>query len=421
MKRLLSVCLSLCIMVSVFVSFDITASAKTNLKKTTVSASNTSSGVNVSWKKVSGAKSYKVYRKASGAKKYSALKSTNNKTVKYLDKKVSAGKTYSYQVVAVKGKETSKSKAKSITRLLAPKNVKVQSYVKNNYYVDKSYIDIDSAKLFVDDPGKPDNNVMGVKITWTRSKGANKYDIYRKIVGGKFEKIKTTGNTSAYVDEDIYYIDDDSYSYKVKKCYYKVVARRSKSTSSSSTVRKITYIDPMKVSTESYASGMFLGWGFSVNECIDGYKIYRSTNGKNGKYSLIAKLSKNTLEFTDKNVEFNKTYYYKMVAYKGSLNSVAIITKTQYKPMKTVNVSVGATDDSVKKSFEKAIKRSDLGDTTVDDLKPYLRFTSLNKKIATISRDFVVTGVSKGQVKAKFDLLLDDKSYEAGFILINVN
>ena len=419
MKRLLSVCLSLCIMMSVFVSFDITASAKTNLKKTTVSASNISNGINVSWKKVSGAKSYKVYRKASGAKKYSVVKKTNNKTVKYLDKKVSAGKTYSYQVVAVKGKDYSKSKTKSITRLLAPKNVKVQSYVKNNYYVDKSYIDIDSAKLFVDDPGEPDNNVMGVKITWTKSKGANKYDIYRKIVGGKFEKIKTTGNTSAYVDEDIYYIDDDSY--KVKKCYYKVVARRSKSTSSSSTVRKITYIDPMKVSTESYASGMFLGWGYSVNECIDGYKIYPSTNGKNGKYSLIAKLSKNTLEFTDKNVEFNKTYYYKMVAYKGSLNSVAIITKTQYKPMKTVNVSVGATDDSVKKSFEKAIKRSDLGDTTVDDLKPYLRFTSLNKKIATISRDFVVTGVSKGQVKAKFDLLLDDKSYEAGFILINVN
>ena len=421
MKRLLSVCLSLCIMVSVFVSFDITASAKTNLKKTTVSASNISNGINVSWKKVSSAKSYKVYRKAPGAKKYSVVKKTNNKTVKYLDKKVSAGKTYSYQVVAVKGKDYSKSKTKSITRLLAPKNVKVQSYVKNNYYVDKSYIDIDSAKLFVDDPGEPDNNVMGIKITWTRSKGANKYDIYRKIVGGKFEKIKTTGNTSSYVDEDIYYIDDDSYSYKVKKCYYKVVARRSKSTSSSSTVRKITYIDPMKVSTESYASGMFLGWGYSVNEGIDGYKIYRSTNGKNGKYSLIAKLSKNTLEFTDKNVEFNKTYYYKMVAYKGSLNSVAIITKTQYKPMKTVNVSVGATDDSVKKSFEKAIKRSDLGDTTVDDLKPYLRFTSLNKKIATISRDFVVTGVSKGQVKAKFDLLLDDKSYEAGFILINVN
>ena len=67
------------------------------------------------------------------------------------------------------------------------------------------------------------------------------------------------------------------------------------------------------------------------------------------------------------------------------------------------------------------MKVEDSSTLTIDDLKPYLRFTSLNKKIATISRDFVVTGVSKGQVKAKFDLLLDDKSYEAGFILINVN
>ena len=417
MKRLLSVCLSLCIMVSVFVSFDITASAKTNLKKTTVSASNISNGINVSWKKVSGAKSYKLYRKASGAKKYSVVKKTNNKSVKYLDKKVSAGKTYSYQVVAVKGKETSKSKTKSITRLLAPKNVKVQSYVKNNYYVDKSYIDIDSAKLFVDDPGEPDNNVMGVKITWTKSKGANKYDIYRKIVGGKFEKIKTTGNTSAYVDEDIYYIDDDSC--KVKKCYYKVVARRSKSTSSSSTVRKITYIDPRKVSTESYASGMFLGWGYSVNECIDGYKIYRSTNGKNGKYSLIAKLSKNTLEFTDKNVEFNKTYYYKMVAYKGSANSVAMLTKAQYKGVMTVNVNAGATDDSIKKSFEQAIKQTG-GMITFDQLKSVLKITSLDESIATVSDDYVVTGVSAGQVKAKAQVSMLGMNEEIGFVQINV-
>ena len=191
MKRLLSVCLSLCIMVSVFVSFDITASAKTNLKKTTVSASNISNGINVSWKKVSGAKSYKLYRKASGAKKYSVVKKTNSKTVKYLDKKVSAGKTYSYQVVAVKGKETSKSKTKSITRLLAPKNVKVQSYVKNP----DCTIDVDDV-LSSGSLDDFDDNIYGVKITWTKSKGANKYDIYRKVGNGKLSKIKTTGNVS---------------------------------------------------------------------------------------------------------------------------------------------------------------------------------------------------------------------------------
>ena len=410
MKRLLSVCLSLCIMVSVFVSFDITASAKTNLKKTTVSASNISNGINVSWKKVSGAKSYKVYRKASGAKKYSVVKKTNNKTVKYLDKKVSAGKTYSYQVVAVKGKETSKSKTKSITRLLAPKNVKVQSYVKNNYYVDKSYIDIDSAKLFVDDPGEPDNNVMGIKITWTKSKGANKYDIYRKVGNGKLSKIKTTGNTSYFVDENLY---------DVKTCYYRVVARRNNSTSAVSATRKITYVEPTDISAMALTKGMYIDW--SKNDGCDGYKLYRSTNGKYGNYTLISKLSKNKSSYTDTKVEMNKTYYYKIVTYKGSANSVAMLTKAQYKGVMTVNVNAGATDDSIKKSFEQAIKQTG-GMIIFDQLKSMLKITSLDESIATVSDDYVVTGVSVGQVKAKVQVQVSmlGMNEEIGFIQINV-
>ena len=408
MKRLLSVCLSLCIMMSVFVSFDITASAKTNLKKTTVSASNISNGINVSWKKVSGAKSYKLYRKASGAKKYSVVKKTNNKTVKYLDKKVSAGKTYSYQVVAVKGKETSKSKTKSITRLLAPKNVKVQSYVKNNYYVDKSYIDIDSAKLFVDDPGEPDNNVMGVKITWTKSKGANKYDIYRKVGNGKLSKIKTTGNTSYFVDENLY---------DVKTCYYRVVARRNNSTSAVSATRKITYVEPTDISAMALTKGMYIDW--SKNDGCDGYKLYRSTNGKYGNYTLISKLSKNKSSYTDTKVEMNKTYYYKIVTYKGSANSVAMLTKAQYKGVMTVNVNAGATDDSIKKSFEQAIKQTG-GMITFDQLKSVLKITSLDESIATVSDDYVVTGVSAGQVKAKAQVSMLGMNEEIGFVQINV-
>ena len=408
MKRLLSVCLSLCIMVSVFVSFDITASAKTNLKKTTVSASNISNGINVSWKKVSGAKSYKVYRKASGAKKYSVVKKTNNKTVKYLDKKVSAGKTYSYQVVAVKGKDYSKSKTKSITRLLGPKNVKVQSYVKNNYYVDKSYIDIDSAKLFVDDPGEPDNNVMGVKITWTKSKGANKYDIYRKVGNGKLSKIKTTGNVSYFIDENLY---------DVKTCYYRVVARRNNSTSAVSVTRKITYVEPTDISAMALTKGMYIDW--SKNDGCDGYKLYRSTNGKYGNYTLISKLSKNKSSYTDTKVEMNKTYYYKIVTYKGSANSVAMLTKAQYKGVMTVNVNAGATDDSIKKSFEQAIKQTG-GMITFDQLKSVLKITSLDESIATVSDDYVVTGVSAGQVKAKAQVSMLGMNEEIGFVQINV-
>ena len=408
MKRLLSICLSLCIMVSVFVSFDITASAKTTLKKTTVSVSNISSGVNVSWKKVSGAKSYKVYRKASGAKKYSVVKKTNSKTVKYLDKKVSAGKTYSYQVVAVKGKETSKSKTKSITRLLAPKNVKVQSYVKNP----DCTIDVDDilSSGSLDDFDDVDDNIYGVKITWTKSKGANKYDIYRKVGNGKLSKIKTTGNTSYFVDENLY---------DVKTCYYRVVARRNNSTSAVSATRKITYVEPTDISAMALTKGMYINWG--KNDGCDGYKLYRSTNGKYGNYTLISKLSKNKSSYTDTKVEMNKTYYYKIVTYKGSANSVAMLTKAQYKGVMTVNVNAGATDDSIKKSFEQAIKQTG-GMIIFDQLKSMLKITSLDESIATVSDDYVVTGVSVGQVKAKVQVQISmlGMNEEIGFIQINV-
>ena len=401
MKRLLSVCLSLCIMMSVFVSFDITASAKTNLKKTTVSASNTASGVNVSWKKVSGAKSYKVYRKASGAKKYSVVKKTNNKTVKYLDKKVSAGKTYSYQVVAVKGKETSKSKTKSITRLLAPQNVKVQSYVKNT----DCTVDPSSGSGVVNFT----DNLMGIKITWSKSQYANKYDIYRKTNKGKFKKIDTVGNKSTYVDEDVY---------NVNTYYYRVLARKNTSTSAISDTKKINYVSYTDIAATPLAGGMAIGW--SIVYGCDGYKIYRSPNGKADTYSLVNTVEKNKIKWVDKNVHLGKTYYYKIVVYKGSLNSVGMTVKAKYKADETINVKVGKTNDYIKKEAQKVVKESE-GDITMKDLISMVKITPLNTKVAKVSSDFVITGASKGSTKAKVILTYFGMSEEAGFILINVN
>ena len=52
----------------------------------------------------------------------------------------------------------------------------------------------------------------------------------------------------------------------------------------------------------------------------DGYIIYRATK-KNGKYKqikMIKSWKKNS--FTDKKVKSKKTYYYKIRAYKGTVN-----------------------------------------------------------------------------------------------------
>ena len=408
MKRLLSVCLSLCIMVSVFVSFDITASAKTTMKKTTVSVSNTSSGVNVSWKKVSGAKSYKVYRKAPGAKKYSVVKKTNNKTVKYLDKKVSAGKTYSYQVVAVKGKETSKSKAKFITRLLAPKNLKIQSYAsKTDCTID--YNAILNGKYDDDFP------IFGVKVTWSKSSYANKYDIYRKQNKGKFEKLDTVGNRNSYIDMDA--LSGLTYQYKV-------VAKKNSSQSASTISRSMVYLSPATIVASPITSGMRISWE-SVEEG-SGYKLYRSPNGKNGTYSLIGNFSKNKNTYVDKSAnQLGKTYYYKIVVYKGSATSIGMTTRIKYQGLKTVNVKAGSTDDSIKKSIDQFLKeynKDAFEKITFKDVQKAIKITSLNSSVAKVSSDYVVTGVTAGKtVKAKIQATDGKITEEVSFILINVN
>lgn len=401
MKRIISMSLTLCILVSMFISFDITASAKTTMKKTTVTVSNSANAINVSWKKVSGAKSYKVYRKVSGAKKYSVVKTTNNKTVKYADKKVTAGKTYYYRVVAINGKNTSTSATKSIVRLLAPTNVKVKNYQNLTDQTQLGY-----SNIFGDDV-EDEIYISGSKITWKKSKGANKYDIYRKTANGKYKKIKTTGNVSSYVDEE---------GWPGTTYYYKVVAKKNNSTSVASSVVKNIYIDAPYLSSVNFCDGVNLTWD---NEAHDGFKLYRSTSGKNGTYSLIAKLGKNTYSYLDKKVDLGKTYYYKIVAYKGNVNSCPITLHTKYEAGATINVGVGATDDTVKKTFEQVFKM--LGIDSIDLFKNFIKFTPLDSTVASVSDDLIITGISEGTTKIRIEILdLTGESEECGFVVVNV-
>ena len=69
---------------------------------TAKSASSTS--IKLTWKKVSGATGYTVYRAASKSGKYTKLTATTS--LSYTDKKVTSGKTYYYKVVAT-GKQAS--------------------------------------------------------------------------------------------------------------------------------------------------------------------------------------------------------------------------------------------------------------------------------------------------------------------------
>ena len=135
----------------------ISVSAASVKKPTKVKAVNVTKGIKITWKKVKGAKKYRVYR---GKKKLTTTKKT-----KYTDKKAKAGKTYKYTVKAVKGKKVSKkSKAYKVVRLTKPKMTAVTSAME------------------------------GASVQWKKVKGAKKYMVYR----GK-TKIATVKGTSYIV------------------------------------------------------------------------------------------------------------------------------------------------------------------------------------------------------------------------------
>ena len=158
------------------------------------SVKNTSSGVKISWKKVSGAEGYKIYRKSSKNGDWKLISTTtNNKKFSYSDKTTKSGKTYYYSVQAYysKTKSTYDKTGLKIKHLATP-NVKVKEYSKS------------------------------IKLSWDEIRGADEYAIYRKATGeNKWTKIATTENLS-YKDTTVK--KKQTYSYRVKALNGKTVS-----------------------------------------------------------------------------------------------------------------------------------------------------------------------------------------------------
>lgn len=174
------------------------ASVKIRLATPTLSeVSNTKDGVKVTWKKVTGAKGYYIYRKVSGSwTKVGTVKS--GATLNFTDKKAAAGKTYSYTVKAYAGNKAGSynTTGKKIMRLTQPALPTVA------------------------------NKSAGVKVTWKKVTGAKGYYIYRKVAGGKYTKIGTVknGNTLTFTDKKAvkkktYYYTVQAYSGNYKSSY----------------------------------------------------------------------------------------------------------------------------------------------------------------------------------------------------------
>ncbi len=163
---------------------------------------------------------------------------------------------------------------------------------------------------------KIENTADGVKITWGKTSGADKYYVYRKTSSGKYTKIGTTTRT--------YYTDKKASS--GKKYYYIVKALNEAGSSDASSSKSILYLADTTLKTPSSTKkGIVLKWSKVTG--AEGYMVYRKTGS--GSYSKIATVKGNSkVTYTDKKAKKGKTYSYKIKAYKSKTYSAYSNTKT---------------------------------------------------------------------------------------------
>ena len=332
------------------------------LPKVSYSLKYKTSGVGVSWKKLSGASKYRVYREtASGTWK----KLTTTSSLSYTDKNVVYGKKYKYMVRALDAKGnfiSQKVSGKSIKYLApAPKitlnnsqegiqvkwakmsgAAKYQIYVrrggdswsklgrvKGTTYMDKgaaygvtctyAVVGIDSSGRAMNNKGSGksltrqntfvtfnfDARQEGMGVNWSYYPGADQYKVYKKNSKGSWTLINTVRNGNSIIDKN---------ARPNKTEVYTVVAYRDGTRLTQyGTGKSIKYNVPSTVvKTSSTKSGVRLTWG---NVCkASEYVIYRKT--KSSSWTKIGKTAGKS--YIDKNVKSGTTYYYAVVAFNSS-------------------------------------------------------------------------------------------------------
>ena len=145
---------------------------------------NESTGIKLSWNKVGGARSYKIYKRI-GTGKYTCIKTASSTIFTYLDKAVKAGTIYTYAVKPYIGR-TAGTYVASKYVCLRPVTAKV-SAARN-----------------------------GVTVRWTKTAGATSYRVYRKTAGGKYALVKKIGGANALSWTDTNTAKGKTYYYYVR-------------------------------------------------------------------------------------------------------------------------------------------------------------------------------------------------------------
>lgn len=320
----------------------VTTTTTTTLSKPTlVSAKYSSNAVTVTWKSVSGAAGYYVYRKVSGGSWSKIGTVSSASTVTYKDSSsLTEGKTYVYTVRAYKGSTLSgydstgvsvTIPAKTYTSAIVTSKVYYRSgpgtsysnlgtlaqgkiirvedgYSKTangytwyrfkmdskNYYVAAKYVKKISSSIAKPTLVSAKYSSGAVTFTWKKVSGATGYYVYRKVKGGSWSRIKviTSGSTVSYKDSSVasgktYYYTVRAYTAsKISNCNTTGVSVKTSTTYTTYvTTSKVNYrtaagLSKTKAGTFAKGTKISVEDGYSVK--ADGYTWYRfKLNSKN--------------------------------------------------------------------------------------------------------------------------------------------
>ena len=254
------------------------------IDSTTVKLKNVSTGVKLSWNKVSPADSYIVYRKLSGSSTWTTLTTVKSSTTSYTDKTVKNNKTYQYAVRGVYEDCNGLFKATDKHCYIeAPENLKLT------------------------------NVSTGIKVSWDSVSSAKGYYIYRKAPSGSYKKIATVTDKTSYTDKNVK--SGSAYIYMVR-CY------NSSATSGNFAGKQKRWLSTPQVEIKKATKGIKVSWNSVTG--AESYRIYRKTSDTS-EWTRITTVSGSVKTYTDKTVVKGKTYYYKVQAvkdpYAGSTKS----------------------------------------------------------------------------------------------------
>ena len=281
------------------------------LKAPVVTASNDAATgkVVLTWKAVSGAAKYEVYRATSRDGTYSRRSTVTGTT--FTNTNAEAGTTYYYKVRAIdKNGATATSKVVSRTCDLPRPVVSITNTASTGY----------------------------PRLTWDAVAGTKEYKVYRATSrDGTYSLVKTTTATSF-----------TNTSAKVGKTYYykvRAVAQNSAANSAYSSVKSRTCDLPQPVVTISNVASSGcpkLTWNAVAG--AKEYKIYRATS-ENGTYSLLRTAT--STSFTNTSAKPGTVYYYKIraVAENTSANSAYSAVKSCTCDLARPKVSIALDDN----------------------------------------------------------------------------